>query len=120
MICFAVGSHRFGLEVEAVESLVSPDESTRTAVDPAAVLGLTRWRTSQLANLQSAPVSVVLGEDPSHIEYWDVSRIASLPRWMLAVVPDLFKPACGLSDTGQLVWILDPRSLVDHCIKDES
>lgn len=122
MICFSVGHDLFAVEVARVSSLVSPDEAEGIElVDLAEIVGLTRWRTSQVAFLDRAGFGIVLGEDAARIEVWDITRIAALPPWISATAPSFFKPVCGMDRDGNLVWVLDTDQLVEASRKkDES
>lgn len=122
VICFAVGHDRFAIEVEKISSLVAPDEvNGAELVDPAELMGLTRWRTSQIGFLGSGRVGIVLGEDAARIESWTITQVAALPNWLRKNLPTFLKSACGLDGDGHLVWILDTQKMVEVArTKDES
>jgi len=122
MICFAVGHDHFAVEVDWISSLVEPDDADGAElIDPAEILGLTRWRTSQIGFVADSRAAIVLGEDAARMEMWTITRLAAIPLWMQNHVPAIFKSACGLDAEGRLVWILDPKALIEVAqTKDES
>lgn len=110
-----VGQTHLALELGSLVSLLEPDQVEGIEiVGVAGVLGQPYAAPRAVALLNYRNASIALGLDEiAGYEQWDATRVAPLPRWLAQHLPDILKPACGLGDDGEIVWILHPPAFVE-------
>lgn len=78
-------------------------------IDPAPHLGLRPLGGGHVGFVVAEvgpPVGVIIGEVQG-FETWTASRIMSLPKWLKNYLPAVLKPACGIDENGDVIWMLD-------------
>lgn len=108
-----VGHTHLAMELSNLVSLLNPDQvEDLEIVVVSAALGERYEAPGAVAILESEGTSIALGLDEiAGYEHWDATRVAKLPGWLAAFLPSILKPACGMGDDGQLVWIVHPAAL---------
>lgn len=110
--CF--GPLELALELQQVSSVLDYREGHGLQlIDPAPLLGLRPLGSGHVGFVVAEvgpPVGVMIGEVRG-FETWTASRIMRLPKWLENYLPAVLKPACGIDDDGEIVWLLDLRGL---------
>jgi hypothetical protein len=110
MLRARVGDTHVAMELAHVVSLLDPSQTEDLEVIlVSAALGEPYQAPTAVALLDSDGHSIALGLDAiAGYEHWDRSRLARLPKWLARHLPDILKPACGMGDDGNVVWIIHP------------
>ncbi|AWV91181.1 hypothetical protein [Bradymonas sediminis] len=108
------GPLQLALELKQISSVLDYREGHGLQlVDPAPRLGLRPLGGGHVGFVVAEigpPVGVIIGEVQG-FETWTASRIMALPKWLRNYLPDVLKPACGVDENGDIVWMLDLLSL---------
>lgn len=111
------GPLELALELHQVSSVLDYREGHGLyLVDPAPQLGLRPLGSGHVGFVVTEagpPVGVMIGE-VSGFETWDAGRIQELPAWLRDFLPAVLKPACGIDDQGQIVWMLDLAAVLEE------